>query len=727
MNASARWIWCEDADDVNAYVNFYQPFYVPLSREAVKLYISAQGQYAVFINGQLSGFGQYADHPDHKIYQVHDISFFCAKGENTLEIRVHYPGIDSHTGIRAEPGLIFAMEQNERLLISSGPDTRCRVDNAYRNGAMSRITTQLGFAFERDEGRAQKPLKPVVPAQVLTRLTRRETFLLRMDGPPQVKLYSQGVFYDTVGDGPAERMHMAALAFRPLKSLCGREQIELRGDGEDVCFASDGGDGIYLVVDVGRETSGFLRLEGEFEEGTRVLVGYGEHLSDLRVRTHIDGRNFCVSYRAGKDRTCFTHYFCRLGGRYLQLHVYAKRFALRYAAILPVRYPVDHAPDFKCADRLHRRIYEVCRDTLANCMHEHYEDCPWREQALYAYDARLQMLAGYYVFGETRFAKESLRLLAQSLRDDCLLELCAPARIPVTIPSFSLSFVIALEEYYMYSGDAAFVREMLPVAETIMRVMLERAGPNGLIPNYTEPQYWNFYEWRDGLDGGPIERGEPLPLRYEAPLNAMYALALSRLEQIYAFLGMTAKQARCQERREAVSLSMNAFWNEERGAYAAYLDKNGLSVYAELTQALMLLSSACPRVRRERLVRHLHNHELIPVTLCNYFFKYEALLRVDEHYCAYVFEDIARRWGGMLFEGATSFWETERGQADFHWAGSLCHGWSAVPAYFYFAHALGLKPTQPGYAAYDLRPGKAEIGRIEAVVKTPEGYLRFDC
>ena len=40
-------------------------------------------------------------------------------------------------------------------------------------------------------------------------------------------------------------------------------------------------------------------------------------------------------------------------------------------------------------------------------------------------------------------------------------------------------------------------------------------------------------------------------------------------------------------------------------------------------------------------------------------------------------------YGYMLREGATSFWETICGADDFGDAGSLCHGWSALPVYYY--------------------------------------------
>ena len=64
-------------------------------------------------------------------------------------------------------------------------------------------------------------------------------------------------------------------------------------------------------------------------------------------------------------------------------------------------------------------------------------------------------------------------------------------------------------------------------------------------------------------------------------------------------------------------------------------------------------------------------------------------MRRPEAYGRWVMEDVARIWGGMLFAGATSFWETDAGAWDFERAGSLCHGWSAVPIYLYYRYVLG--------------------------------------
>ena len=77
-------------------------------------------------------------------------------------------------------------------------------------------------------------------------------------------------------------------------------------------------------------------------------------------------------------------------------------------------------------------------------------------------------------------------------------------------------------------------------------------------------------------------------------------------------------------------------------------------------------------------------------TLCMAGFVYDALLQTDKGlYTPWIFADIEQKYGYMLQRGATSFWETIHGEADFDGAGSLCHGWSAMPVYYY--HILQAK------------------------------------
>ena len=80
----------------------------------------------------------------------------------------------------------------------------------------------------------------------------------------------------------------------------------------------------------------------------------------------------------------------------------------------------------------------------------------------------------------------------------------------------------------------------------------------------------------------------------------------------------------------------------------------------------------------------------------------------------------------MVFQGATSFWETQLGSADFSNAGSLCHGWSALPAYHYHAHVLGVRPLENGFRRFTISPFPDRLWRARGAVPTPAGPIRIE-
>ena len=72
----------------------------------------------------------------------------------------------------------------------------------------------------------------------------------------------------------------------------------------------------------------------------------------------------------------------------------------------------------------------------------------------------------------------------------------------------------------------------------------------------------------------------------------------------------------------------------------------------------------------------------MPITLSMNTFFYDALLSIDKNNKEWIIEDIKKKYSYMLNRKATTFWETEKGWKDFDGAGSLCHGWSAMPVYY---------------------------------------------
>ena len=131
--------------------------------------------------------------------------------------------------------------------------------------------------------------------------------------------------------------------------------------------------------------------------------------------------------------------------------------------MLPQVYETEVRP-VKIEDELDRRIYDTCINTLNLCMMEHYVDCPWREQALYTFDSRNQMLCGYYAFKDKNkdYARANLKLIGEDKREDNLLSICYPCGVELAIPSFSLYYLVSVREYTEYTGDISLATEVYP-------------------------------------------------------------------------------------------------------------------------------------------------------------------------------------------------------------------------------------------------------------------------
>ena len=94
-------------------------------------------------------------------------------------------------------------------------------------------------------------------------------------------------------------------------------------------------------------------------------------------------------------------------------------------------------------------------------------------------------------------------------------------------------------------------------------------------------------------------------------------------------------------------------------------------------------------------------------------------------------------WGGMLDEGATSFWEAydpDWFKEDFHsslqadnrsgYFVSLAHGWSSGPTPWLMEQVLGSQSTGPGFSTVNIRPDLLDLAWARGAEPTPHGLLR---
>ena len=103
--------------------------------------------------------------------------------------------------------------------------------------------------------------------------------------------------------------------------------------------------------------------------------------------------------------------------------------------------------------------------------------------------------------------------------------------------------------------------------------------------------------------------------------------------------------------------------------------------YTVLGNALAILTRL--EFNKEYVCEKIVNGELSDCSLSMKIFKYDALLATDKaKWQGHVRDEIRNDYGNMVKNGET-VWETIDGASAFDNAGSLCHGWSAIPVYYY--------------------------------------------
>ena len=541
-----------------------------------------------------------------------------------------------------------------------GNDVFYREDIFYPDYA---ITTQIGWSFAYDlSAKPQKKAKTVK-----TVLSSNESLLL----PRPVKkcfftkkmgvMLEKGNFVFSGGKTPAEKIEAASLA---------------KVDDRSASLKK----GQYAVFDLGEETTGqvFFDITAENSagnpDGNAVYVGYGEEFKG-RVHAYINGRNFAFSYKLNGGENKYVQPFGRMGGRYLVVFALCDIF-VREIGVSEIGYPVTKK-ELTFKDPLDQKIYDVAARTNYLCMHSHYEDCPWREQAFYGMDAALQMKYAYAFFGETTFPRENLRLFYSTQRGDGLFELCAPSEIGTTIPSFSLFAAMALADYYDFSGDEKFVSESRGAIEKLLDAFIKRLD-KGLIARFFEKKYWNFYEWKTDLDGGDIFRNEDQEPIIDLPLNALLAMTLYRLGRLFDGLEIANDYVSLADIiREKLD---EKFYDEDSKAFYCFSYNGRRWAQNELCETLML---AIGSKHSGSAAKNIVGERFEPVTTAFFGIKVEALICYDKSLKNYVYNKIRAVFGKMIRGGATSFYETEKGKEDFESAGSLCHAWASAPAYLY--------------------------------------------
>lgn len=309
----------------------------------------------------------------------------------------------------------------------------------------------------------------------------------------------------------------------------------------------------------------------------------------------------------------------------------------------------------------------ACR-TLRNCMQNVFEDGPKRDRRLWIGDLRMQALANYETFQNYDLVKRCLYLFAGTTLDQGRVGACLFIEPEIEVDDtvmfdYSLFFIPTLLDYYKATGDMETLKDLAPTGWKQLELAQSYFDENGLVRD-SDVLGWCFVDWN-------------LFLNKQASAQGIYLYCLKAAMEIAQLLGIDA--AALQADYDAKRVAAEMLWNGE-----FYISGEGKQI-SWASQVWMTLGGAMHG--GAELLNRLENTQaeamVTPYMHHNYV---DALLAAGEKEKA--LDVLCAYWGGMLDQGADTFWELYNPQNpnESPYGGTIvnsyCHAWSCAPTYF---------------------------------------------
>lgn len=502
-----------------------------------------------------------------------------------------------------------------------------------------------------------------------------------------------------------------------------RKEIKPAGTGTPV----NGG----MLYDFGMEAFGYLKFNNVKGNGT-INIYYGESREEALDREHCETLDrMIVNNGSGtvavKDSKAF---------RFIHIYIEGDVTFEELAADFEYSpYDKEKSGSFKCNDELINKIWEVAAYTMDLTTREFFVDGIKRDRWTWSGDAIQSYLMNYYL----RFDNACVRRTIRQLR----------GKDPVTahintIMDYTFYWFKSVYDYYTYTADIDFVREIYPRMQTMMQYVLNRTNGEGMAEG--QPDDWIFVDWVD------------FPMHKRGTLCFEQILLCKSLEtmRLCATIlkdnplktppqgSITAAQYAADAERYTIlenelrNKLKPTFWDNSRKAFMHAIEDGAMNTQiTKFPNMFAIIYGYLTEDEKQTVMNTVMlNQDIEPITTPYMrFYELEALCMTGMQ--KQVLGEIRSYWGGMIKEGATSFWEKynpeESGTQHLAMYGrpygkSLCHAWGASPIYLLGKYYLGISPTKPGYEEYEVRPELGGLEWMEGDVPTPFGkiHIRMD-
>ncbi|HWP30759.1 MAG TPA: alpha-L-rhamnosidase C-terminal domain-containing protein [Fimbriimonadales bacterium] len=127
MFKAAKWVWDSEktVGEWNYYTAFRKPFVLNSTPSKADLYITADSQYWVWVNGKRVGSGPIRSFPNPWYYDSYDIRNYLKPGDNEILILAHAIGVGTFRYIPAPSGVIAEIQADGKPIIGTDSSWEC--------------------------------------------------------------------------------------------------------------------------------------------------------------------------------------------------------------------------------------------------------------------------------------------------------------------------------------------------------------------------------------------------------------------------------------------------------------------------------------------------------------------------------------------------------------------------------------------------------------------------
>lgn len=363
--------------------------------------------------------------------------------------------------------------------------------------------------------------------------------------------------------------------------------------------------------------------------------------------------------------------------------------------------PLEYYGSFECSDPLLNKIYDTAAYTCHLCIQNEIWDGIKRDRLVWVGDMSPEMKTIKYVFGDI---PQLVSGLERSARHAPLPEWID------TMPTYSLWWLIILEEWCFYTGNYAAAERQKDYICGLIPQILENIDENGVFLADS------FVDWPSKDTPAAVSGTKGLAVlclqasvrlcRYfkETQLARQCSLVLKRLSSC---------REDCGGMKQIASLLMLAGIDD--GGCAEALKQGGPKGFSTFMSYYILTAMARCCSEKE------------------------------------VFDALKKYYGAMLKLGATTFWEDfdiawaenacgidricDGTKTDVHgdngkycyqgFRHSLCHGWSSGPVPFLTEYVLGVNILKKGCRVIELKPHLGELRYARGSIATPKGRVEI--